>query len=325
MGGTAEVFGDPLWVWLVFAAVLFTGLGIDLFLHRGERADTHKGAVGWAIVWVAIGLLFAVFIHFTLGAKKAGDYVAAYLIEESLSVDNLFVFLIIFQSLKIPTGNQRTVLSWGIFGALIFRFIFIFLGTEAIERWHWVAYGFGAILVWAAIKIFREAPGDEEENRAVLWLSRRLPLTQRLHGHHFFVREHGRRLGTPLLLGVMGLELTDIFFAIDSVPAAFSVSHEKFIVYSSNAFAIMGLRSLFMVLSRAISQLDYLHYGLAAVLAFAGLKLITSEWIEIPAWLSIVIIVAAIGAAVVASLVHRRRQGLPLIPSQSDSEQRVSR
>ncbi|MBX5482092.1 MAG: TerC/Alx family metal homeostasis membrane protein [Myxococcaceae bacterium] len=299
------MFGEPLWIWLVFAGVLFTGLAVDLFLHRGERGDSHRGSVVWAVVWVTIGLGFAGFVYATMGAEKASNYVAAYLIEESLSVDNLFVFLVIFQSLKIPQSSQRTVLSWGIFGALIFRMIFIFLGTEAIERWEWVAWIFGAILLYAAVKVFFEAPEKEEENKAVRWLSKHLPLTPQVHGNRFFVVQDGRRLATPLLLAVLGLELTDIMFAVDSVPAAFSVSREKFIIYSSNAFAILGLRSLFMVLSRAIADLEYLHFGLSAVLAFAGLKLIGDRWVHIPSWLSIAIIVVCIGAAVVASLLHR--------------------
>ena len=297
----------PGWAWIVFGAVLFTALSVDLFMHRGERADTSKTAVLWACIWVGVGLAFCGFIAVALRPDLAGDYLAAYLIEESLSVDNLFVFLLIFKNLKIDPQYQRTALSWGIFGALIFRFIFIFLGTEALQRWKWVAYIFGAILVWAAIKIFRENPAEQEENKAVRWLSRHLPLTTELRGHHFVVVENGKRVGTPLLVAVLGLEMTDIMFAIDSVPAAFSVSTDKFIVYSSNAFAILGLRSLYVVLSKSISELEYLHYGLAAVLAFAGLKLITSNWIHLPAWGSIGFIVLCIGTAVWASLRRRKR------------------
>jgi tellurite resistance protein TerC len=303
-----QVEPTPSWAWIVFSVVLSTALFIDLFLHRGGREEPHRRAVVWAIVWISLGLSFCAFIALALSPEKAADYLAAYLIEESLSVDNLFVFVLIFQSLKIGPEHQRTVLTWGIFGALVFRLIFIFLGTEAIERWNWVAYVFGAILIWAAIKIFREDPAGKKENKVVSWLSKHLPLTPELEGHRFFVVKNGRRMGTPLLLAVVGLETTDIMFAIDSVPAAFSVSTEKFIVYSSNAFAILGLRSLYIVLAKSISELEYLHYGLAAVLAFAGLKLILAEWRHIPAALSIGIIVLCIGGSVWASLRARKRR-----------------
>lgn len=300
--------GVPNGVWLVFGVVMLAGLVLDLFSHRGERADSHRSAVGWAIFWVAVGLLFGLYVHFALGSRATGEYYAAYLIEKSLSVDNLFVFLIIFQTLNIATEYQRTVLSWGIFGALIFRALFIFLGAAAIERWHWVSYVFGAILVYAAYQIFKEDPGEKEENKAVIWLSRHVPLTHELHGHRFFSVENGRRVATPLLVAVLGLEVTDIMFAIDSVPAAFAVSTDRFILYSSNAFAILGLRSLYLVLAKSIADLKYLHYGLAAVLAFAGFKLVSSNWnLHIPAWLSIAIIVLAIGIAVLASLRHARK------------------
>lgn len=297
----------PNQVWFVFAAVMLAGLVLDLFSHRGEKADTHRAAVGWAVFWVAVGLLFGVYVYVMLGGKATGEYYAAYLIEKSLSVDNLFVFLIIFQTLNIPTEYQRTVLTWGIFGALVFRAIFIFLGAAAIERWHWVVYIFGAILIYAAWKIFKEDPAQKEENKAVIWLSQHLPVVHTLHGHHFFTVRNGRRVATPLLVAVLGLEATDIMFAIDSVPAAFAVSKERFILYSSNAFAILGLRSLYMVLAKSIADLKYLHYGLAAVLAFAGAKLVTAEWFHFPAWASITVIVVAIGLSVVASVRHARK------------------
>ncbi len=301
------VFDFPLWGWAVFAILLLCMLALDLFAHRGERADSQKSAIVWSVIWITVGLAFGGFIWWMWGAKPAGDYIAAYLIEKSLSVDNLFVFLIIFQSLNIPKQYQRKVLSWGIFGALIFRAIFIFVGAAAIERWQWVAYIFGAILIWAAIKIFRHDPAEEEENKAVAWLSKHLPLTRNLHHAHFFVVENGRRMATPLLLAVLGLEATDIMFAVDSVPAAFSVTTSPFIVYSSNAFAILGLRALYIVLAKSLADLKYLHFGLAAVLAFAGLKLLTTQWFHVPAWASIAFIVLTIGGAAWASVRHRNR------------------
>ena len=298
----------PSWAWIVFGAVMLTALAIDLFGHRGGREETHRRSVIWAVIWISVGLGFGAFIAAVLGGEKAGDYLAAYLLEESLSIDNLFVFLVIFQSLKIAPEHQRSVLTWGIFGALVFRALFIILGIEAIERWDWVVYVFGAILLWAAIKIFREDPAEKEENKIVGWLSKHLPLTPEVKGHHFVVKKEGRRVGTPLLVALLGAEATDILFAIDSVPAAFSVTTDKFIIYSSNAFAILGLRSLYAVLAKAISELEYLHYGLAAVLAFAGIKLVLSNWVHIEAPYSIGVIVLCVGGAVWASLRVRKKR-----------------
>jgi tellurite resistance protein TerC len=288
--------------WMVFAGVLFGFLAVDLWAHRGERHDSKRSAVFWSAVWIAVGLAFGGFVWWRFGGRPAVDYLGAYLIEKSLSVDNLFVFLIIFQMLGIPKDNQRTVLSWGIFGALVLRGLFVFLGATAIERYHWVVYVFGAILLAAAWRTFREDPSRQEENKAVEWLSRHLPVTHRIHGDGFLAREGGRTVATPLLIALLGLELTDVIFAIDSVPAAFAISREPFIVYSSNAFAILGLRSLYLVLAHTLPQMTYLHYGLAAVLAFAAVKLMIAEWINIPAWLSIAFIVVTLGASVWASV-----------------------
>jgi tellurite resistance protein TerC len=290
------------WTWTLFALVLFGFLAIDLYAHRGERHDSRRSAIAWSVVWIAVGLGFGGYVWWHFGGKPALDYLGAYLIEKSLSVDNLFVFLIIFQMLAIPKENQRTVLSWGIFGALVLRGLFVFLGAAAIERYHWVVYVFGAILLLAAWRTFREDPAKQEGNKAVEWLARHLPVTHRIHGDRFLAVEGGRRVATPLLIAVLGLELTDVIFAVDSVPAAFAISREPFIVYSSNAFAILGLRALYLVLAHTLPQLTYLHYGLAAVLAFAAVKLMIAEWLSIPAWLSIGFIVVTLGASVWASL-----------------------
>lgn len=303
----------PQWAWVSFAVVFAALLAIDLYAHRGERADSRKTAILWSVVWIVAGLLFAVFVWFQWGRAAAVDYVGAYLIEKSLSVDNLFVFLVIFQMLRIPKEHQRTVLSWGIFGALVLRGVFIFLGVAAIDRYHWVVYVFGGLLLWAAWRTFREDPADQTENRAVRWLSLHLPVTLKIHGRRFLVRENGRWVATPLLLAVLGLELTDVIFAIDSVPAAFSITRETFLVYTSNAFAILGLRALYMVLATSLGELRYLHYGLSAILAFAAVKLMIAEWVEIPAWLSILLIVAALVASIWPSVVHRKRERLAML------------
>lgn len=300
--------------WIVFSVVLAALLALDLFIHRGQRAESRRSAVVWSVVWIFAGLSFALFVWAVQGPLPAQQYVAAYLLEKSLSIDNLFVFLIIFQSLAIPRALHRTVLSWGIFGALLFRLVFIFLGISAIERFAWVTWVFAAILLWAAYQAFRGSPTEERENKVVVYLSKRLPLTPHVAGKHFFVREQGKLMATPLFVAVCAVELTDIAFAVDSVPAALSVSHDRFIVYSSNAFAILGLRALYIVLANTLSNMKYLHYGLSVVLAFAAVKLITAEWFEIPAWLSIACIVLTIGAAAFASVrAQRRAAGAPMV------------
>jgi tellurite resistance protein TerC len=302
----------PLWAWFAFGALLAAFLAVDLVLHRGTRLRSRSAAITWSAVWVGVGLSFAIVVWAVLGARPAGEYVAAYLVEKSLSVDNLFVFLVVFRTLGIPHDSQRRVLSWGLFGALIFRLAFIFLGVAAIERYHWVVYGFAAILLWASWRMVREDLTKKTESRAARWLADHLPMTRELHGDSFFAVERGRRVATPLFVALCAVELVDIVFAVDSVPAALAISQSRFIVYSSNALAILGLRSLYILLDQLIGELRYLHYGLAAVLAFAGLKMITSRWFEIPAALSIGIIVACIAAAVWPSVRALKREARQL-------------
>lgn len=288
--------------WIVFGAVLSVLLILDLFAHRKGREQTRRAAIAWSVVWIGAGLLFSFYVFAQLGGRATEEYLAAYLIEKSLSVDNLFVFLLVFQSLQVPDEQQHTVLLWGILGALVFRGIAIFAGIAAIERFTWVVYVFGGILILAALHAFREDLTEKEESALVAWLSRRLPLTNGIRGGKFIVKENGRRMVTPLLLALLTIELSDIVFAIDSVPAALSVTRQEYIVYSSNAFAILGLRSLYLVLARTIASLRYLHYGLAFVLAFAGVKMMIHEWVTIPPLTSIAIVTGSIALAVIASL-----------------------
>lgn len=301
----------PTWIWVVFWAVILVLLVVDLLAHRGRHGESHKAAVIWSGVWIAAGLSFCVLVWRVFGSRPAQEYLAAYFIEKSLSLDNVFVFLVIFRSLAIPSRLQHQVLFLGIFGALVFRALFIFLGAAALERWSWVAYVFGAILLFTAWRVFKEDPAQQVENKAVRWLAHRLPVTQELHGKHFFVRlEDGRRVVTPLLLALLGLELTDIVFAVDSVPAAFAVTQDTFIIYSSNAFAILGLRALYLLLAGTVGKLRYLHYGLAGVLAFAGLKMVLEPWIHVPPLLSVAIIIGLIVPAVWFSQRARKREAL---------------
>lgn len=305
MGGQATTQIPP-WAWIAFAATVVVMLAIDLFAYRGARAESRRVTLTWTVIWIAIGLLFAVFVWMMFGGRLAQEYLGAYAIEKSLSLDNLFVFLLIFHSLNIPHKFQHKVLFWGILGAVVFRGIFIFLGVAALRRWEWVSYIFGAILIYAAIRAWREDPMHKKKSNLVEWLSRHLPITKKSDSGKFIVRNEAGRCATPLLIALLAIELTDIMFAIDSVPAALAITRDEFLVYSSNIFAILGLRALYLLLSQTIPRLRYLHYGLAAVLGFAGLKIMANDRVPIPPLVSVGIIALIIGASVWASLRARR-------------------
>jgi tellurite resistance protein TerC len=292
----------PGWAWTGFALTLLVLLTIDLYSHRGQHQRSRRQDLMWSALWISTGLAFTFFVWALMGRDAAEEYLAAYLIEESLSLDNLFVFLLVFQTLRIPLENQRRALLWGIVGALVFRGIFIFLGVAALTRWEWIKYLFGALLFVAAFRAVREPEEAAVESRLVAWLSRHLPMSADVNSPRLFVRENGARLMTPLLVAIVGLELSDILFAIDSVPAALSVTRREFLVYSSNAFAILGLRSIYVVLIASLERVRYLHYGLAAVLAFAAFKLLTNDWLPVPPLLSVAIIVAILAATTAVSL-----------------------
>ena len=295
----------PAWAWALLAVVMLLLIAIDLFAHRGDRIDSRGRALAWSVVWVAAAVVFGGFVALWFGADAAEQYFAAYLLEKSLSIDNLFVFVVIFGALGIPTSEQRRVLTWGIIGALVTRALFIALGAALLQRWHEVTYVFGAILLVTAVKMLRSGDGSSE--RLLGWLERYLPWTRERSGHAFVVRSGGRWLATPLLVALLAIELTDVMFALDSIPAAFAVSEEPFVVYSSNVFAVLGLRALYVVLLGALVQLRYLKYGLSAVIAFAGAKLLAAPWVSISPPVSVAVIALVIGAAVVASVIATRR------------------
>jgi tellurite resistance protein TerC len=295
----------PAWAWGLLAGVMLLLVAIDLVAHRGDHVDSKGRAVLWSVVWVAAAVVFGGLVGVYFGAAAAEQYFAAYLLEKSLSVDNLFLFVVIFGALGIPRDEQRRVLTWGIVGALVTRGVFIALGAAVLHRWHEITYVFGAILVITALKMLRGADGP---SKLLPWLERRLPWTPQRAGHRFVVRQHGRLLATPLLVALIAIELTDVVFALDSIPAAFAVSEEPFIVYSSNVFAILGLRALYVVLVGAIADLRYLKYGLSAVIAFAGIKMLAAPWIVISPLASVAVIAVVIGVAVGASVAARRRE-----------------
>ena len=292
--------------WIIFNAAILVLLVLDLAVfNRGGRVIPFKQAVFSSLCWIALAFGFAVFIHQWMGAGKALEFVTGYLIEESLSVDNLFVFILLFQYFKVPPEQERTVLFWGIIGALIMRGGFIVAGVALIRRFHWVLYLFGAFLVYSGFKLMQG--GDEEQvdpsRNVILKLARRfIPVSDAYSGHKFFVRREGKTYATPLLIVLLVVETTDILFATDSIPAILAISHDPFIVYTSNVFAILGLRSLFFALSGLMKLFQYLNYGLAVVLMFIGAKMLISAKYQLPTWAALTVIAVVLGLSVLASV-----------------------
>jgi tellurite resistance protein TerC len=299
----------PPWAWVVFACVVAVLLPLDLLAHRhdGEEEKPAQHAVAWSLLWIGAGLAFGVFVWVAFGAHPAQEYFAAYLIEKSLSVDNLFVFVVIFDALRIAKRDRRRVLTWGILGALVSRAILVFAGISLLDRFPWIGWVFGALLLWGAWHMLRHGPAGSRESRLIMFLSNHLPLTKKRHGGKFFAKENAQLVATPLFVAVLAIEISDVVFALDSVPAALSVTRNGFIVFTSNVFAVLGLRALYVVLIGLLRQVRYLSYGLAAILAFAGVKMLLPHWLEIPPVLSVTIIVVLLGVTVLASLWPRRR------------------
>jgi tellurite resistance protein TerC len=293
----------PQWLWLAFAGTVLLLLAVDLWSYReGSGQSTPKKDMAWTAAWIGVSLIFGAVLWGVLGATMAQEYFASYAMEKALSLDNLFVFFIIFSTLHISQDDQHRVLFWGIIGAVVFRGLFIVLGIAALERWEWVTNVFAAILIFGAWKALTDKPDPDEESGLVVWLSKHIPFSSENPKGRFIVDTEKGKAATPLLVALVAIELADVMFAIDSVPAALSITQNQFLVYSSNIFAILGLRALYLCVSTHMAELRYLNYGLAFVLAFAGLKILLHDWIVVPPLLSAGIIVGAIGIAIAASL-----------------------
>ncbi|MEZ4585238.1 MAG: TerC family protein [Gemmatimonadales bacterium] len=303
----------PLAVWLAFGGLIAVLLAIDLFvIGRGERGMSLATATRWSATVVAVALLFGLHLWLTEGLTKAGEYYAGYLIELSLSVDNLFVFLMIFDYFAVPAAAQPRVLHWGILTAIVLRGVMIFAGVLLLDRFEWIILVFGAILVITAVKMLTqsEARIEPEKNPLVRLARRFLPVTPAFKDSQFLVRSHRGWYVTPLLLVLIVVEWSDLVFAIDSIPAVFAVTRDPFIVFSSNVFAILGLRAMFFVLADAMHRFRYLKPGVAIILAFVGVKMLASYWVHLSTGVSLATIVAVLGTAIVASLVRARRERL---------------
>jgi tellurite resistance protein TerC len=295
-------------MWIVFGAVVVVSLAIDLVAHRGAHSVTRRSAIMWSVAWIVCALLFAGFVALELGVHPAEDFLSAYLMEKSLSIDNLFVFMVIFERLRIPQTEHHRVLFWGILGALVARAVFIASGSALLTRWHDVVYILGVFLIYTGWKTARAEPGGGS-SRVLGFMQRSSRLTSKLAGHHFITVENGRRVGTPLLVALLAIEVSDVLFAVDSVPAVFAISEDPFIVYTSNVFAILGLRALYLVLSGLLRDLHYLQYGLAAILVFAGGKMLISGYVHVPPLVSLLLIITILTTAILASI-RRRSDGM---------------
>jgi tellurite resistance protein TerC len=266
----------PFWVWAFFFAVVLTALFVDVgIVNRRSHAPTRKETIGWSIVWVSLAVGFCGFVLWQFGLGHAKLFLTGYLIEMSLSIDNLFVFLLIFSYFKVPKKYQHRVLFWGIFMALVLRMVMIFAGAELVEKFHWILYFFGAFLIYTGIKMFGDDDTFEPEESGIVRLTTRfIRISKHYDGEKFFVNIDGKRSGTLLLLVLIVINVADIVFAVDSIPAIFGITTDRFIVYTSNIFAILGLRTFFFLLSDLADRFHYLKYGLAFVLTFIGVKML---------------------------------------------------
>jgi len=288
--------------------MLVLDLGI---FHRREHTVRFREALGWSVMWIALAGAFAVLVYFWHGRSATLEFVTGYVIELSLSVDNLFVFLVIFRYFRVPNEQQHKVLFWGILGALIMRAIFILAGVGLIRRFHWIVYFFGVLLVYSGIKLLSQEDADiRPEKNPVLRIFRRLvPVTKNYVGGKFFVRSDGLS-ATPLLIVLLVVESTDLLFAVDSIPAILAITLNAFIVYTSNVFAILGLRSMYFALAGMMEFFHYLHYGLSVVLIFVGAKMLVSHYYEIPTVVALAAVVLVLGISVLASLLFPKAEDL---------------
>lgn len=301
--------GSPM-IWVGFTVFILLMLAVDLIVfHKKEHEIKMKEAVSWAIVWITLALLFNLIVYYYFGSKLALEFSAGFLIEKALSVDNLFVFIIVLSYFAVPAHLQHRVIFWGVLGALIMRAIFVLTGAYLLEKFEWLVYVFGAFLVYTGAKTFFEDEKNKiqpDKNPVVKLVRKFMPVTSDFRGASFFVREKGKLHATPLFLVLIVIELTDVVFAVDSVPAVFAVSRDPFIVYTSNIFAILGLRALFFVLSKAMKEMEYLKYGLGFILVFVGTKMMISHYYKIPVLLSLGVIIGVLVITVVASLRARK-------------------
>ncbi len=301
-------------LWIGFLALIFALLALDLgVFHRKAHEVRFKEALGFSAFWICLALLFGLFVYLQFGAQTGLEYLTGYIIEKALSVDNIFVFVLLFSYFKVPQQYQHRVLFFGILGALIMRGIFIVLGAALIQQFEWILYIFGIVLIATGVKLFKESEITIEAEKNILFrLAKRIfPVTTDYHGPKLFTRIDGKLFATPLFLVLIAVEVTDVLFAIDSIPAIFAITTDPFVVFSSNIFAILGLRALYFLLEGAMSRFIYLRIGLAFILAFIGFKMLVHSYLKIPIVVSLLVICGVLTIAIVGSLIKTRKRVAP--------------
>lgn len=303
------MIAGSVWPWIGFTGLVLALLVLDLgVFHRRTHSVGLKEALIWSAIWIALALAFNAGLYFVSGPEPALQFFTGYLIEKSLSVDNIFIFVLIFTYFSVPSEYQHRVLFWGVLGALVMRAIFILVGAALLENFHWIIYIFGAFLVFTGIRMgmHKEKEIHPDKNPVVRLIRRIWPVTDGYVGQHFFVRNAGKLMVTPLLLVLIVIETTDLVFAVDSIPAIFAVTTDPFIVYTSNVFAILGLRSLYFVFASIIDKFHYLQLGLAVILTFVGIKMLLTDLYHISTFASLLFIALVLTLAIVASIVRTR-------------------
>ena len=298
--------------WIGFNIFVLLMLALDLgVFNRKEHEVTVKEALIWSGVWMCLALIFNFLIYYWFGEPKAIEFLTGYLIEKSLSIDNIFVFVLVFGYFQIPAIYQHKVLFWGILGALLMRVIFIFAGVALIEKFHWTIYLFGVFLIYTGYKMLSEKDKEmePEKNPLIVFVRKFMPVTNQLEGGRFFVTQNGKRSATPLFLVLVVIETTDLIFAVDSIPAILAITQDHFIVYTSNVFAILGLRSLYFALAHVVHRFVYLSTGLAAILMFVGLKMVFADIFKLPTYISLLTIGVILTISIVLSLLKTKGTG----------------
>lgn len=297
--------------WLLFNVGVLTLLILDLFVfNKKTETVSVKSALWWSAFWVGLAIGFNIFVYYWKGPEAALEFVTGYLIEESLSVDNLFVFMILFNYFRVPAGMQRKVLFWGIMGALVLRATFIIVGVELIEKFEWTVYVLGAFLVYTGVKmaINSDSEMEPEKNPLLNFINRFIPVSKSYDQDKFFTRINGKLFATPLFVVVIIIETTDIVFAADSIPAILAVTRDPFIVYTSNVFALLGLRSLYFALAGIMQLFHYIHYGLSVILAFIGVKLLIQHWYQIDMRVALLVVAGILGLSIFFSLMFPKKE-----------------
>lgn len=318
------MWSEQFWLWTGFNLFVLVMLAVDLFVFNKRPHEIKvKEALKWTAFWLSLAAAFNIGIYFFKGKHAALEFLAGYLIEESLSVDNLFVFIVIFSYFKVPRIYQHKVLFWGILGAIVMRAGFIIGGVSLLKNFHWIIYVFGAFLVYTGIKMVTEKDKEihPEKNIFLRLFKRIMPVTHDYEEGKFFVIKDGIRYATPLFVVVIVVETTDLLFAVDSVPAVLAITQDPFIVYTSNIFAILGLRAIYFALAGTIHLFDYLHYGLSAILVFVGTKMLISEFYKIPIGISLAVVITLLVGSIIVSLLFPKKEEHPPVVLGRDTEE----